>query len=224
MSDIKVLVLCQRKSGKDHTKGFNGYDVKDSTVPLIHLMLDHFFPGKEHSVEYMSAMQIGERLEDSVDYAFNLREESPDAIEFVKTHPNYYSLVLLNTCPFVTMNYKMIEEIMKDDGRMVFSVFPAEGTRFNEGVISNIISYLEDVSMDYPQNLSNYFVRTDETGPEGLSPIFVFKKKMHGGTTYKKRRKISLRFKKKQNKSTKKVSSGKKKTYTRTKRRRTKLL
>uniref|UniRef100_A0A6C0LB36 Methyltransferase n=1 Tax=viral metagenome TaxID=1070528 RepID=A0A6C0LB36_9ZZZZ len=194
MSDIKVLVLCQRKNGKS-----GSFDVEDTTVPLIHIMLDHFFPGQEYSVEYMSAMATVEHSEESVDYAFNLKHNEPKAIEFVQTHLKYYSLVLLNTCPFLGMNYEMIKEIMTDNGRLVASAFPTKDgldERYYEWMFEGLMR--ESSEPTNPYNLFNFFTRTEEVAPDRLTPIYVFKKKVDGGgRSRKKKRKTYKKINKK---------------------------
>jgi len=191
MSNIKVLVLCQRKSDE------NG---PSTTVPLIHMMLDYFFPGQEYEVEYMSSMASVAYSEDSVDYAFNLREYEPKSMEFVQDHAKYYSLVLMNTCPFLGMNYDMIEKILKDDGRLVASAFPTK-TGLDEDYYAWMFEGLmrEGSEPTNPHNLFNYFTRTEEVAPDGLTPIYVFKKKVDSGGRKKKRK----TYKKRRNKKNK---------------------
>ena len=188
MSEIKVLVLCQRKNGKA-----GSFDVKDKTVPLIHNMLDHFFPGQHYSVEYMSAMATVERSEDSVDYPFNLKDDEPRAMDFVEQHQKFYSLVLLNTCPFLGMNYKLIEEIMTDDGRLVLSAFPGK-SGLDESYYAWMFEGLmqENSTSTNPRDLFNFFTRTEADGP-----IYVFKKKVDSGGRKKKRKTYKKRHSKK---------------------------
>jgi hypothetical protein len=176
-SNITVLVLCQRKKGKDAGQAKDSHLlVENTTVPMIHILLDHFFPGKEYSVEYMSAMSIVEHSKDSVDYAFNLRDDEARAVAFVASHTKQYSLVLLNTCPFLGMNFRMIHDILKDDGRMVFSAFPGKG--LDEKFYHSIRDIMQEVKIpDYPHNLFNFFTRIEERDPDTLSPIYVFQKK-----------------------------------------------
>ena len=51
--------------------------------------------------------------------------------EFIKKNINSYDLILLNTCPFMLMNFQMIYDLLKDDGLMVF-------TAYNPSPLSNI--------------------------------------------------------------------------------------
>jgi hypothetical protein len=193
MSEFKVLVLCQRKEGKERLGERN---VNNTTVPLINLLLDHFFPEKNYSVEYMSRRDLNYAPGDIVDYEFALSEEFPEAVEFVESHLKHYSLVLLNTCPYMLMNYEMIKKILTDDGRMVFSAFPTADLLSR---IDELIRMAANKSLAPKEsnNFMNYFVRNEETGPAEVPSVVVFNKKIDGGKKSKKGRKISRRLKKK---------------------------
>jgi hypothetical protein len=134
--EINALVLCQRKSP---TIKYN-----------IDNVIQNYFPGKSYSVEYMSSL-FGNDDVNSVDYAFDLDLESSDGINFINNHKKYYSIIILNTCPFINMNFEIISSIMKDDGIMIFSSFP---NRFVNGYLLNKI---EDYMIKNPYQEFNLF-------------------------------------------------------------------
>jgi hypothetical protein len=133
---INALVLCQRKSPK--------------IISQIDNVIQNYFPGKSYSVEYMSSISKNDDI-NSVDYDFNLELENSDAINFINNHKNYYSIIILNTCPFIHMNFEIISSIMKDDGIMIFSSFP------NTFINNYLLNKTEDFMIKNPYQEFNLF-------------------------------------------------------------------
>lgn len=145
----KVLVLCQRKSGIiSYTK--NGKKIKttieEAVVPEIKKTISSIFGKEEYKIEYLSsypildADKVGDTPNGEIDIEGHLTDkEDKEPIlkfkndigepitmmvrEFINDNKKSYDLILLNTCPFMLMNFQMIYDLLKDDGLMVFTAY-----------------------------------------------------------------------------------------------------
>jgi len=116
----KVLVLCQRKAGLDSL----GANVKDTIVPKIMAIAPQILGDSDFSVEYMSDCRGFSDSDCDVDYKMTLG--SQESAEFIGNNKGTYALIILNTCPFVQMNYGLIHELLEPGGKMLFSIFPKD--------------------------------------------------------------------------------------------------
>ena len=111
-----VLVLCQRKTG---TLPSNK-KVEDLIVPKIQDVVNTYI-GPGATIEYLSEMTD---RDGTVDYKLHLSSENPDAAVFIAEHTKFYSLIILNTCPLMRLDFGLISSLLRQDGLMYISAFP----------------------------------------------------------------------------------------------------
>jgi hypothetical protein len=127
----KVLVLCQRKSGLLISK--HDDKVEDKVVPKINDIVKKLV-GDNYTIEYLSNTT---NLEGEVDIEgilnykkkLILNNENEKVITteyFIKKNKGSYTFIILNTCPYVIMNYSIIYDLLSDDGFMICSSFPED--------------------------------------------------------------------------------------------------
>lgn len=116
----KVLVLCQRKSGMHGPR-----DVSETVVPMINEYVESHF-GDDSVIEYLS--DVPPIDDDGVDYRFSLdrRAGNHAAAAFIEEHSHYYSLIILNTCPIMLMDFTIIHQLLASNGLMYISGFPKQ--------------------------------------------------------------------------------------------------
>ena len=126
----KVLVLCQRKSGLLNSKGND--KVENKVVPKINDIVKKLI-GDNYTIEYLSSGNLeGEvDIEGILNYKKNLilHNENKKVItteDFITKNKRSYTFIILNTCPYVIMNYSIIYELLSDDGVMICSSFPED--------------------------------------------------------------------------------------------------
>ena len=117
----EVLVLCQRKSGKIESRLYSSNDVEELIVPRINEIVQQQL-GNDTNIKYLTDMKG--TMDGSADYNFSLDSYNPEAREFISTHIGFYSLIILNTCPLVYMDFKIIYDLLKPGGIMSFNTFP----------------------------------------------------------------------------------------------------
>lgn len=141
-----VLVLCQRKIGLD----YSNVNVAVSVIPKINEYVTSLL-GSDTKIEYLTDCSGFTCEEDSVDYKFNLDSDptNSEAVEFISTHKEYYSLIILNTCPFPFMDYNAIYELLEPRGIMVMKRYPSE---FKKGDRSTL-SFLKASELAYFKTL-----------------------------------------------------------------------
>lgn len=138
----KVLVLCQRKAGLffvSKTEGQKVYkEIEVEIVPKIN-DLTQFLLGADTEIEYLSSLE-GEHAKGKVDikgvlslnnsenlilnYGEKGEEEEMSVQEFINQRRGTYALIILQTCPFMFMDFNIIAELLSSKGLMVFSAFP----------------------------------------------------------------------------------------------------
>jgi hypothetical protein len=77
--------------------------------------------GTDVTIEYLTDGMIAED-DYGADYKFALNN-SESSLSFIETHKEYYSLIILNTCPIVLMNFEHIYNLLIPNGIMVFKIF-----------------------------------------------------------------------------------------------------
>jgi hypothetical protein len=117
----EVLVLCQRKSGKIESRLYSSNDVEELIVPRINEIVQEQLES-DTNIKYLTDMKG--TIDGSADYKFSLDSYNPEAREFISTHIGFYSLIILNTCPFIYMDFKIIYDLLKPGGIMSFNTFP----------------------------------------------------------------------------------------------------
>jgi len=114
MEKKHILVLCQRKAS--HT---------DSNVEKVSQEINRYVEenfGLNTTIEYLTS-GVGDAESFDADYKFALNNDSAEALHFIETHKEYYSVIILNTCPFAFMDYKIIYNLLKPEGIIVFKTF-----------------------------------------------------------------------------------------------------
>ena len=114
---VKVLILCQRKTGK--CSNYQHLSVENEIIPKIETFLTSYLHGNDYSVEYMSSISQSNII-GTVDFDIRV-ENNSEFLHFLNTHKNYYSIIILQTCPFMLMKYDLIRELLCDNGVMVLS-------------------------------------------------------------------------------------------------------
>lgn len=135
-----VLVLCQRKSGPD---------VKAAVDPIMNLIFQLVGPTKD--ITFMSDKG---RLEGEVDIDQVLSMYNEFTKRFIIDMKNHYDLVILNTCPYQIMDYKIIYTILKNTGLLAATAYTAESNNYSK--IPKIINILSKVD-----NFYTYFTNTE---------------------------------------------------------------
>jgi hypothetical protein len=189
----KVLVLCQRKKGIIH---YNDKKVEDEVVPKINSIVEKLIKTKKYTIEYLSSgNHEGELdIEGLLEYneKLTLKNENDYKIttkDFIKNNEKSYNLIILNTCPFKSMNYTIINELLSDDGLLVYSIFPLDFVTIENDhpLIKSIVD----------NESANKLFILDKIS----DGVFIYKKKVSGGT--KKTRNYKKRARRIKNKSIK---------------------
>ena len=130
----KVLVLCQRKSGWLYAGQIEDEDVykkiENTVAPKIDELVRSLV-GDAYSIEYLSSftdehstgkLDIEGFLKN--DTVLTLKGNKKMAVrDFVEQNAETYDVILLNTCPFNSMDYKLISQLLAGDGLMIFTAY-----------------------------------------------------------------------------------------------------
>jgi hypothetical protein len=166
----RVLVLCQRKSSP--SDGPRGRVYVQDTVAHIDRYVDQLFPA---TIEYLTD---GTGDDYGADYKFKLSyrlelSDNPDAKKFVKDHKDQYSLVILNSCPFIFTKFELIHQVLKDDGVMVVKSFDPDDATGEYSPADKLKTLETLANIDRVKQLEKFFVE-DTSGRFGS---FAYKKK-----------------------------------------------
>ncbi len=205
MATTKVLVLCQRKAGL-----INGLQrVEKKTVPLINYFIKTLFAGDDdddYKIEYLSALESSNTVDDRVDIegVLSLKNASTNyltlknegdkqilASDFIRQNEGTYQLIILNTCPFQSMDFDIIYKLLSPDGLMVFSSFPNNPSSNFSKTVNEITRIEKLFTLD--EDLVSYIKTTTSF------MVFVYRKNITGGNK-KKNKKRKLRSTKKMTK------------------------
>jgi hypothetical protein len=114
---IKVLVLCQRKKGRCNDS--SSRLVEHNTVPTIKKYLNDFLHSEDYTIDYLSDLDSDEPP-DGVDFNIKIGDNE-EFIGFLRHHTKYYSVIILNTCPFAFMQFGYIRDLLVDSGVVILS-------------------------------------------------------------------------------------------------------
>jgi hypothetical protein len=163
----RVLVLCQRKQGMD---SIGKSDVKDTVIPKINEYVKKVL-GPNTRIEYLT----DDKSDPTVDFNFTLEKGEREADEFISNHRGMYSLIILNTCPFLYMDFELIHSLLHPGGIMVFKVFP--NNNINKDYFTKWSSGLPEINRNI-ESLHQYF--TNILHPEfDHDNYHVYQKKTH---------------------------------------------
>jgi hypothetical protein len=184
----EVLVLCQRKSGKSSSAAYEG-DVKNIVVPKINKLVQEHL-GSDAHIEYLTKMSTNEG---ESDYNFSLDSypNNNQAKEFIANHRGFYSLIILNTCPFKYIDFKLIHNLLEPEGIMMFTVFP---DIVDKNIITKDILNIEDLFENIGPNI---YRKKQVGGKKGkvIGKCFkkTYRRKIYRRKTYKKRKSFGRR-------------------------------
>jgi len=193
----KVLVLCQRKKGIIH---YNDKKVEEEVVPEINSIVERLIKTQNYTIEYLSSGDHEGELDIEGWLEYNekltLKNENDYKItteDFIKKNKKSYNLIILHTCPFKFMNYTIINELLSDDGLLVYSIFPLNLVTMEKDhpLIKSIVDNKRANRLFILDNISD-------------DNVFIYKKKVSGGT--KKTRNYKKRARRIKNKSIKNKS------------------
>ena len=143
----EVLVLCQRKSGKIESRLYSSNDVEELIIPRINEIVQEQL-GSDTNIKYLTDMKG--TMDGSADYNLTLNSYNLEAKEFISNHIGFYSLIVLNTCPFIFMDFKIIYDLLKPGGIMSFNTFPNTSANIflPEEKIREIDTLFENIGKD----------------------------------------------------------------------------
>ena len=179
----KILVLCQRKSGWLYA-GDTYLKIENTVAPRINMLVSSLV-GDDYYIEYLSSIaendtqdnvlstgkvDIEGLLKKGMVLTLNENEKIPVS-DFIAQNKGIYDLILLNTCPFTSMDYELISQLLAADGLMVFTAYNASERKIN-------IERLKDVPI-------KFFTLADTHG-DGEVLIYTKNKPHRKTPTYKK--------------------------------------
>jgi hypothetical protein len=192
-----VLVLCQRKTGTGvSATGVLGR-VEEMVVPKINDFVKSKL-GDDVSIEYLTDGGGQKDADDNTDGTADhnhklIKNSGVDKIDtFIREHTGYYSLIILNTCPYISMDYQLIYDLLTPDGMMAFTKYPAPP--FQRRADGSLV----DVLYEAKDNVAELFEDTGIYYYKKLSQ----KKRLSGGNKQKRKSKNT----KKRNRRNKKLS------------------
>ena len=142
----KVLVLCQRKSGKAQE---GEYDVKDVVIPPLQEYVSTIIDLPEF--EYMSLGLVHEKNPD-VDYKMALGNNKDESDAFQSGHEDGYHAIVLQSCPiayFMAASFPYMYHLLKRQGRVIITIFNQKNKR--------IVDLIKDAILDH--DFANEFFR-----------------------------------------------------------------
>jgi len=199
----KVLVMCQRKKGTIYTH--DGHKpVEEIIVPRINNIIQKILgTDEEYHIEYLSHNVD----ETQVDVVGEFGRDIKFTTDFLTKNENSYSLIILNTCPFMLMKYEYIHKLLHDNGYMAFTIYP------NDVGSKPLIGQVYQPNLD---GLDNFFVKKEDYYMDmniSKNEIWLYQKKniKKGGNGRRRKKKTYKKNiqKKRTKKRTKKSHKGK---------------
>jgi len=114
----KILVLCQRKTGKSAK---DEYNVEDVVVPQITELIQTLL-GSDTKTIYMTDIEKDRPGE--IDIDCKLDGITQCSKEFISEHNNSFDLIILQTCPLIVLNLDIIINLLKPRGMLGITNFP----------------------------------------------------------------------------------------------------
>lgn len=179
----KVLVLCQRKTGKRHPFSPNDKKTVEETVtPIINGYIDTLMGTNTTNTTIIYLTKITSEHPGTADYDCLLRQrDSPCATNFIAEHGNSFDLIILQTCPFIYFDYDIIHSLLKPDGYLGLMIAPNFWDKEPMNTTKKLI---------IPHIQSKNFVLHSEE-----SPAILFKKGMQSaGKNYNRRKSRRIKF------------------------------
>jgi len=131
---MNVLVLCQRKTGIHYSGKWN---VEDIIIPEINNIVKKLI-GSVHKITYMTDM-TEETGHGTIDIDCKLDGLTDCSKDFIVKNKNTFDLIILQTCPFILMDYPILYNLLKkDSGIVVLAAFPSNILDRNTTIESTI--------------------------------------------------------------------------------------
>jgi hypothetical protein len=210
---MKVLVLCQRKSGWAYAGQMDGEDVYKKIEKTVAPKIDKVvrsLVGDAYEIEYLSSfttehstgkLDIEGFLKN--DTVLTLKGNKKMAVrDFVEQNAETYDIILLNTCPLQQMDFQLISQLLKADGRMVFTAYSGSGNKVNIRRMMDIPTKFFTLADTHGDEVLIYTKKQTpdkKTSSPKKSPITPYKKGGRRRTKKRctrKRRNCSLRYSK----------------------------
>jgi hypothetical protein len=192
-SEVNVLVMCQRKTGKCSSDTSNNIEDEGMTIDKIKTFCSDYFNGKKVNIEYLTDLTVWRDLKDTSDYNFPLIRTNSEALDFIQSHTDFYDAVMLNTCPLHNIDFLAILTILKEGGCLIIKNY---GCNDNPpmSLDSQPFKSMNKFDNDIVLNVINSYFDTT-----GSSTIFVKNLSDLGGGTRKRKQ----RHRKRSNRKTK---------------------
>ena len=113
---IKILVMCQRKAGRCYE---STQTVEDTIVPIIEQYLSNYLHTRDYKIDYLSQLEDAEP-DDKVDFNIEV-DNNPQFTDFLKEKAKYYSIIVLNKCPYRFINFDYVSQLLCNNGVVILS-------------------------------------------------------------------------------------------------------
>ena len=164
LSKKSVLVLCQRKEG--FTFEIN---VQDHLIPTLEKIIKAFLREKmgddTSDIKYMTS--LNSEPNNKADFNISLVSSNPKAKEFSQQHSEFYDLIVLQTCPYMYMDFNLIRNILKEGGYVICVAVQINGEKSNLN---------KQITMGLLEKFNRGFIRSESD----QSTLITFQKR----TTY----------------------------------------
>ncbi len=113
---IKILVLCQRKKGRCSASTAN---VERTIIPNIEKYVSNYLHTTDYKIEYLSHLDTP-NPGDEVDFNIEIGDNA-EFNNFLASKSQYYSIIVLNTCPYRFINFDYISQMLCNNGVVILS-------------------------------------------------------------------------------------------------------
>jgi hypothetical protein len=168
----KILVLCQRKTGENITPTKEVYKIEDVIIPRINQLVNDLL-GEDTTIIYMSVPSAP----GTVDIDCHLDSITQCSKDFILQHGNSFDLILLQTCPFLSMDFSILYNLLKPSGMIGLIRYPSDWER--EVTHSKLMLF-------HRQKLVNFVVSQNFVRYEGIQrpDVMLFTKKIQDAGNY----------------------------------------
>lgn len=118
----KVLILGQRKTGIYNY--LTKENVEDIIIPKITEIVEELV-GIDYKIIYISDI-TGYDKSSTVDINCNLDNVNECSKVFISANKNSFDLIILQTCPFIFLNYNILYNLLKYYGKIGLTSFPKQ--------------------------------------------------------------------------------------------------
>ena len=155
----KVLVLCQRRVGKDENelKLIND-SINELSTQLV---------GDDTEIKYLTTLRFGRDMyKGSADFIGEFGDNEWTRENFIKQS---YSLIICNTCPFHLMKYAIINEYLQDGGLLALTAFTKNGPSSLSDILENPMfkSAISSKGFEQRDDINNAVIFQKVSAPTG---------------------------------------------------------